>query len=314
VAVNTYTTSDLTDLIKLLGHVPQSNATFTQANLLTLADLVLQTSISAQLKAADEGYWQTYVEYDQNDTGLYDLPSDAIASGTYSVQIRNGQAIWPVSKQNVGEMTTTTYPSVGNYTYVIQGNSFRILPSQFGGVLRVTYERRPSKLVVPTSCAQVSLVTGQIVSVSSAPSGWSVGDTLDLQAAQPQFNLLGECEITAINALDITVDGDLSLLSVGDYLCTEDQTCVPQIPVEFRPLLAQEVVCKIYELQGYMEKLGAAKKILEDMRGNLTSMITPRTQTNAPVINPSWGGRKPGSSWARFNPPARGVANRESHG
>lgn len=305
-AANSYTTSDLISLIKLLGHVPQGNATFTPAGLLTLSDLELRTAIARQLKEADEGYWQTIVEYDQNDLGQYVMPSGAIASTTYGIQIRNGQAIWPVSRQEVAEMTTTTFPSVGNYSYFIRGNTLHVLPAQFGGVLRITYERRPSKLVAVTACGAVTAVNGQVVTVGSVPAGWVVGDSIDLQAAQPQFDMLGECTITAISGLDITLDGDLSLLSVGDYLCLQGQTCVPQVPVEFQMLLAQRVVCKIYELQGYLDKMKAAEAKLEQMQNDLTAIITPRTQSAPKVINPSWGGRKPGNTWARFNPPASG--------
>ena len=131
-----------------------------------------------------------------------------------------------------------------------------------------------------------------------------MGDIVDLQQSQPQFDVLGPCEITAINGLDITLDGDVTLLDVGDYLCPEDQSCIPQIPVEFQQLLAQRVVCKIYELQGYLDKLKAAKEIQKEMEDALTALITPRMQSSPKVINPSWGGRKPGNSWARFNPPA----------
>lgn len=307
-SVNTYTTTDLISLIKLLGHVPQSNSTFTPAALLTLADLELRTSIAKQLKESNEGYFHFYIEYPQNSLGIYAVPSDAIASAVYSVQIRNGQAIWPVSNQEVSEMTTTTFPSVGNFSFYIQSNTIFVLPIQFAGVLRVTYERRPSKLVPVTNCAQVSAINDQVVTVTSLPSGWVIGDTVDLQASQPQFDFLGPVEITDINTLDITLDGDVSALSVGDYLCPEGQTCVPQVPVEFQQLLAQRVVCKIYELQGYLDKLKAAKAILKEMEDALTAIITPRTQSSPKVINPSWGGRKPGNSWARFNPPA-GRAN-----
>jgi hypothetical protein len=81
---------------------------------------------------------------------------------------------------------------------------------------------------------------------------------------------------------------------------------VPQVPVEFQQLLAQRVVVKIYELQGYLDKMKAAQAKLEEMEMALTALITPRMQAAPKVINPSWGGRKPGSSWARFNPPASG--------
>lgn len=305
-AVNTYTTSDLIDLIKLLGHVPQGNATFTPANILTLADFELQTSISKQLKETNEGFLQTIAEYDQNGTGLYPVPSNSIASTAYVLQIRNGQAIWPLSRQEVAEMTTTTYPSTGNWTYFIRSNTFHVLPAQFGGVLSVAYDRRRSKLVPVTSCAAVSGIAGQVVSVTSVPSAWANGDSVDLQQAAPQFDYLGTLLITDITGTDITLDGDLTDLAVGDFLCLEGQSCVPQVPVEFQQLLAQRVVCKIYELQGYIEKLKAAKAILGEMENALTSLVTPRTQAAPKVINPSWGGRRPGNSWSRFNPPASG--------
>lgn len=305
-AVNTYTTTDLISLINTLGHVPQSNATFTPTKLLTLADLELRTAIAKQLKEADEGYFQTITEYEQTDSGEYDMPSSAIASAGYVVQIRNGQAIWPVSRQEVSELTTTTFPSVGNWSYFIRNNTFHLLPAQFGGVLRITYERRPSRLVPVTSCAEISAINGQVVSVTSVPSAWVNGDTVDGQQATPQFNYYGPFEVTDITGTDITLTGDITTLTEGDYLCLEGQTCVPQIPVEFHSLLAQRVVCKIYELQGYLDKLKAAKAILSEMEANLTALITPRMQATPKVINPSWGGRRPGNSWARFNPPASG--------
>ncbi len=303
-SANTYTTSDLISLIKLLGHVPQGNSTFTATGLLTLADFELRTAIAKQLKETNEGYFQTYVEYDQNSTGEYAIPSDAVAASIFSLQIRNGQAIWPVSRQEVEEMTTTTFPSVGNWSYLIRNNTIVVLPIQFSGVLRVTYERRHSKLVTTSACAQVSAINGQVVTVGSVPAGWLVGDSVDLQASQPQFDVLSTCDIADITGTDITLTGDLSTLAVDDFLCLEGQTCVPQVPVEFHQLLGQRVVCKIYELQGYMDKLKAAKAILSEMEASLTALVTPRTTSSPKVINPSWGGRKPGSAWARFNPPA----------
>lgn len=302
---NSYTTDDLVALIKQLGHIPQSNATFTPAGLLTLADLELRTAIARLLKQANEGYFQTIVEHDQNDTGEYPIPSDAIVGGAFVMQVVNGQSVWPVSRQDVSEMTTTEFPSVGNFACFIRGNTIHMLPADFGGgVLRITYDRRPSKLALVSACAEITAINSQIVTVSSVPSAWLIGDDVDLQQAQPQFDLLNSVAISNISGTDVTLVGDLDGLSVGDFLCLQGQTCVPQVPPEFHSLLAQRVVCKVYELQGYLEKLSAAKKVLQEMASDLAALITPRTQAAPKVINPSWGGRKPGNSWAKFNPPA----------
>ena len=305
-SVNTYTTSDLIELIKTLGHFPQGNLTFTPAKLLSLADLEMRTAISAMLKEADEGYFQRIIEFPQDDSGEYRMPTGAMGSAAYAIQIRNGQAIWPVSRQEVAEMTTTTFPSVGNWSYYIRGNTLHLLPIQFGGFLRITYERRASKLVLPTACARISSVAGQVVTVESLPSGWVNGNIVEIQQAQPQFDTYGPFEITDITGTDVTLDGDITDLAIGDYLCLEDQTCVPQIPVEFHALLAQRVVCSVYEIQGYLDKKKAADETRAEMESALVALITPRTQAAPKVINPSFGGRKPGTSWSRFNPPASG--------
>lgn len=303
-AANTYTTSDLVTLIKTLGHVPQSNSTFTVANLLSLADLELRTAIAKQLKAANEGYSQTYIDYEQDASGQYSLPSDAVASTTFALQIKNGETLTPVSRQDVGEMTTTSSPSSAPYSFFMRGNTINVLPADFEGALRVIYERRQSKLVAVSACAQVASIASQVVTVTAVPSAWVNGDSIDMQQSVPHFDMLGAREITDITSLDITLDGDITDLSVGDYLCLSGQTCIPQVPVEFHQLLAQRVVCKIYELQGYLDKHQAAKRVLKEMEDDLTALITPRTQSAPKIINPSFGGRRSGGSMARFNPPA----------
>lgn len=301
---NTNTTSDLVSLIKILGHVPQSNATFTPANLLTLADSELRTAIAKMLKVADEGYFQTIVENNYVSSGIYSMPSAAVASAAYVIQIRNGVAIWPVSRQDVAEMTTTNGPSGGNWSFFIRNNKLHLLPAEFSGVLRITYERRPSKLVPVSSCAQVSSIAGQVITVASVPSGWIVGYTLDLQSAQPPFDVLSTCTITNISGTAITLSGTVTDLAVSDFLCLEEQTCVPQIPIELQQLLAQLVVCRIYELQGYLDKLKVAKDKANEMKADLTAIITPRVQSTPKVINPAWGGRQIGNRRGRFIPPA----------
>lgn len=303
-AVNSYTTSDLVSLINLIGHIPTSNVTFTPTKLLTLSDFELRTAIAKQLKRAAEGYFEAVVEYTQNDTGLYPVPSDAVASTTCIIQVRNGQAIWPVSRQEESELTTTTFPSVGNYSCFIRDNTINVLPIQFAGVLRVTYQRRFSKLTLVSNCALISAIVGQVITIAALPSGWAANDVVDQQAAQPQFDTYGPATIASISTLDLTMTGDISDLVAGDYLCPPGMTCVPQCPIEFQQLLAQRVVCKVYELQGYLDKLKMAKAVLKEMEDTLTAIITPRVQTSPKVVNPSWGGRRPGNSWSRFNPPA----------
>lgn len=88
----------------------------------------------------------------------------------------------------------------------------------------------------------------------------------------------------------MTLENAVSGLSVGDWLALEGQTPIPQIPVEFRPLLEQRVVVKLYELQGFLEKMKIAQKKLEELERSTFTLITPRVKSSTKVIHPVNGG------------------------
>ena len=288
---NSYTTTDLVSNVQLIAHIPLSNATFNSSEIITLADRELKTAVMAQITSCREGYYLTYRDYSTNATGQYVIPSDCIGGALSAIQlVIGGVSILPINRLEQSEQFSTQAPATTTYGYFIAGNTVNVLPVPTTGVVRMWYLRRPNTLVATSAAGSISAIASTTVTVDSLPSTFHVGTTVNLCQDQPNFDVLAAPTITGISGLNVTLDAVPATLSVGDWLCLDNQTPVPMIPVEFRPLLEQRVAVKIYELQGYLEKMKAAGEMLMQMEKQLFELINPRVQTQTKIINPQNGG------------------------
>lgn len=301
---NTWTTSDLIEDILLLGHAPTGNNTFTATKILRLATLELQTPVMKQILSTRGGYYLTYTDYPAAQDGLYMIPSGAVAGALANVELVQDPTIIPVNLIEESEQFSTISPTSTSYGFFMRGNYVQILPTPPIGITRLWYLKRTSDLILTSAACQVTAVNADVVTVSSIPSTIMVGSTIDACGNQPPFNILGTRIILDITGTDITLDTEITDLAIGDWLALEGQTPIPQIPVEFRLILAQRVVCKIYELQGYLEKLGAAKKVLEEYEGDTFNLVSPRVKSQTKIIKPINGGFVAGNQNKMTNFPA----------
>ena len=160
-------------------------------------------------------------------------------------------------------------------------------------------------MVITSAAAQITAINSNVYTVSSFPSTMLVGTSCDFCGDQPPFNLLAEAQaITNISGTDLTFTAAITGVAVGDWIALNGQTPVPQIPVEYRLLLAQRVVCKIYELQGYLQKLQAAQMKLKEYEDATITLITPRIKSQTKIINPINGGFLAGNQNKLTNFPA----------
>jgi hypothetical protein len=304
---NAYTVNELVNNVLLIGHVPLGNSTFTAPTLITLADREIQLPIMKQILSSRGGYYLTYVDMVSNATGLYVIPSDCIGGALANIELIVGPTIIPVNEIEESEQFSTTSPSSSSYGYYMIGNYVQILPVPSNGNPRFWYFKRPSTLVPATSCCQISGIAGTAITVMSVPTNIVNGALVDLIGDQPPFNVLSTQTILGIVGTTITLDAAPLTLSNGNWIALSQQTPVPQIPVEFRPLLEQRVVSKIYELQGYKDKWQASQQILKDLEAATLSLITPRVKNNAKIIMPINGGFLSGRRGTR-NFPAGGAS------
>ncbi len=289
-SANSYNTTTLVSNVQLVGHIPLSNSTFNAPEIINLSNRELQTALISQILSIREGYYLTYHDFAMNSTGQFSIPSQAIGGALDAVQIFIDPSIIPVNRLEHAEQFSSVAPATTTYGYFIAGNTVNIMPNPTFGVVRLWFMRRPNALVTTSSAGLITAISGNDITVSSLPSSFLNGTSVNLCQDQPNFDVLTETSITNIVGTVVTLDSISSDLALGDWLCLADQTPVPQIPVEFRPLLEQRVVVKIYELQGYLEKMKAAGEMLKRMEEDCFKLISPRVGTQTKIINPQNGG------------------------
>lgn len=286
----TYTTSRLLADIKRLGHFPANQQTFQDADLLAMLDYELQTYIVPMMMKVREGFFTRIKEYPiDSAVAAYKFPERAIGSRLGDVQLVIGNYIEQLRLINVGQLDSNVGSPVGARAFTVQGNNIVLIPIPTYGILRVYYHTRPSKLVKPIDCAQIISIDRSLnqVTVGSTPSTFNLSALYDLVGQNPGFDTSGEDRaITNLTANVITFSSALPTdLQVGDYVCLSGQSPIAQIPVELMPLLTQACVVKVYEIQGYMDKLKAAKDKLAQMQTDLMALITPRVEEAPKIIN-----------------------------
>jgi hypothetical protein len=287
---NVYTTDQLITDIKLLGHVPTGNSTFSDANLARIATMEMQSSVMKQILSTRGGYYLTYTDYDIASDGLYVIPEDCTAGALENVELVQDTTIIPVNQIEESEQLSTNAPTSTSYGFFMKGNYVQILPLPNVGVARLWYTKRLSDLVLTSAAAQVVSVSGADITVSSLPSTMVAGTAIDICGDQPPFNIIGSATIESVNSLVVTLDQEVTGVEEGQWLALSDQTPVPQIPVEYRVVLAQRVVCKVYELQNYGEKFKIAQAKLQEYEEACRTLITPRVKSQTKTVNTVVGG------------------------
>lgn len=298
---NVYTTAKLLTDMKRAGHVPPSQTPFLPADLLAMGDYELQTALLRQILSVRENFYLTYEDFDLNGTSVYEIPTRAIGGALAEVHIVNESAILKVGRTELGDQFSTLSSPTGYYSFYLKGNSVVILPAPSGGVIRLWYYRIPNQMIVTTSAAQITAINSNVLTCTSVPSGITTSVACDIIQDQPHFNTLDmDATPTAVTSTTITFTSVPSTVSVGDWVAPAGQTPVPQIPVEFRPLLIQRVAVKYYEIQGYMEKMKAAQMKLEAMEKDLFMLINPRVVEEPKNIVADYnliGGYRRSSTW-----------------
>lgn len=303
-AANRYTTTQLLAAIRRTGHIPVSQTPFEDDDILQIADQELQTGLLRQILSVRENFYLTYLDTAVNATGIYNIPLRAIGGALAEIQLLNGNIVTPIVRSEVHDQFSTNASPNGVYSFYLKANQVVILPIPTTGSIRLWYYQRPNELVPTDECSQISAISSGTLTVDqTATTSITTATPCDLIKDQPFFDSLAtEITPSSVGATSIVFSSSdvPTTLSVGDWVALAGKTPVPQIPVEFRPLLVQRVVVKYYEIQGYLDKMKAAQKKLEDMEKDTFMLINPRVVEEPKTISPSCDLIGGYSNWRRW--------------
>ncbi len=293
---NTYTTQTLVSKVVLKSHLPLSNDTFTASDVISLADDEIKTPLLKLILSTRGGYYKMFLDFPSNQAGLYLIPPNATCLTLENIELIQNTSIIQVNPIDEAEQFSTISPTSTTYGYFMVGNYVQILPTPPVGNVRLWFSRRPSQLVLTSACGQITNIDFSVplfttITVASLPSTMIVGSLLEIVGDQPPFNIFGQGVVTAISGTNVTLAGVILDFVVGDWLCLQNQTCVPQIPVEFRPVLEMRVVAEMFRLQGGSEtKYKAAKEKAKELEDDVLSLLTTRVKSQTKIVSTVQGG------------------------
>ena len=295
-----WTTDDLITSVRVRGMFPDaSQGSLSPASILMFAYEELIANVVPMILSVREHYYETYL--DQNmiaGVQVYAIPQRSIASTLSVVQyiLRNSiMPLNPIDPQNVVSTVPELYPKAFYY----QGGSIVLdqVPSSSQGTIRMRYYQRPG---IFTSTVNCGLITGvstllNTVTVASVPASWAAGTVFDfIPSYLPYmpYGLSTACTgvtgtTVSFSALPVNAAGAMAI-TVGDWLAPAGYSCIPEVPNEVFPLLAQATAVKLLEATGAEEHLGTAAGMLANYAKNATRLISPRDQ---------WGLKKVCSAW-----------------
>lgn len=173
--------------------------------------------------------------------------------------------------------------SSGKSGYYVNRNSIELSQDFSTNTLRMSYFARPSKMVLTTSCAQVTsidTVLNQVV-VSSLPATISNGTLVDFVQNDNPYDLLSfDVELISASGTTLTFTALPEGLEVGDWVCLAGEAPVPLIPEELQPVLVQSALVATLSSKKDKALEYENKKLMEQMEAVIT-MLDPRVQNNS---------------------------------
>lgn len=275
-----FDTSRLVQQITLKGALPDGY--FADQELLNIAYDVLLSEIVPLVLSKREEYYVREKDYSivYNQT-KYAIPARAMGGQLREVCVDDGnfkrhlERLDPryADKRDVGLY----------YKFYLQNNDVVLYPTPKNtqDTLKLTYFFRPSKLVPVSETAQVTVINGSVLTLSSIPTGWTASNLFDITKGSGGYeNLDFDLSVSAVdtNANTLTFVSTLpSTLAVGDWVSLAEESSWPYMPQEAQIALIQGSVAGCLESMGDPAYAVSAQKF-EQQKAILEKMLSTRIE------------------------------------
>jgi len=292
-----YNTEELVSSVKLRSLVPSSQATFTDANLITLLNEEMQLALVPDMLTVREDFFLRPSSVSLiGSVANYAIPERTIGNSIKDVYfVSSGGDYKALNRASVEDYRLSGGTSGEPGAYIIQGDEIVVFPtpSSSTGSLEIWTLQRPNQLVATSSCAKITAVssvggTTSLTVDTDLSATLAIGQKIDLLSATSPFLLWAQdVTITGISSSVIEVastaidNGAGTVLPVAnDYVCPAKRANIPMIPQEGHPLLCQLVSERLMEALGDLQKLQAAKVKTQEMRAQFFNMIANRVEAD----------------------------------
>ncbi len=297
-----YTTVSLVSAIKRRGFIPAGSGT-SGDDILAYATDELDVYIPSFLKGIREEYLVASLDLPVT-AGVVPAPARAVGAALRTIGWLNSDGTVRFIDRIEPERAGLLAGRVGEPSfYAFQGNNLLLLPAPTSGTLRLTYQRRPGRLVFPSECCQVNGAATKssdpIYFGGARPQSFGASDA---EANTKAYDWLHPTPNFDPFAVDANSAGTYSWLAsplsvlaspfptgvaLGDYLSLAGETCIPQLPPECFPLLAQATALAIANATG-SARVDVIHKKFDMVEAEVRSLLSPRTTgSSRPIVSKS---------------------------
>lgn len=310
------TVDSIVSLIKLQAVIPNTATLFSSANVASILDDMMRKRVIPLVKSLKEEYWVTNLATQISATQtLYPIPYRAVGHALRDVALQDtsGNLLYLVryEPEDIKFPMSTFYSPTFSLGYYLQDFNVVLYPPQVSNYtayqMLMKYERRPSNLILSTSCGQITSFNqgASTITLSFVPTAWTTATTLDIINNLPPFNSVADdVVITAINGLTLTITVPSAFSTTfwtavaQNYWAAPSMTTpIPQIPYEAFPYLSALGKKALLSGVGDVNMLKEADEDIAEAKVLINSILTPRVEGtpktlsgNGSIRNYSGGG------------------------
>lgn len=273
--------------------LPTAQRLLTDADILEVADTVIESELLPLLKFARQNFAVTHEdEALVSGQERYSLPVRAVDRGLkdlrwFSPDENSSRDLILVEPEDRHLFSQEAETPSGFY---FEGDEIVLVPKPASdyGFIRKWYCLKPANLCTAGQAAEVAGISGDIISVSAVPNGYLPNTKVDFIRGRPGYGTLAMSrEIANIAGTQLTFNTDVVPLSlaVGDYIAPAGLSPVLQIPdIAYRwvELKTAMDVAEIIEDFEASERIG--KHLLSRAEKDLKAALEPRITGEATRI------------------------------
>lgn len=284
------TTSKLIDSVKQRAMLPTNDKTFSEEDFIEILNEEMDTGIVPNVLRQHEEYYTVSEEVViENGKTRYRIPYRAIGNKLRDISyVDSTGSIYEMSRVSLEELSDyedNYYSSLEDVFYI--ENNEVVLPQVpgSGGSLRMYFHLRPNSLVTEDLVGKIIGInrTTGIITLESFPNSFSNLPLMDFVSSQSPNRIEAyDVQPLSVNSTTKEVTFETSTipeyLKVGDFLCKQQETPVPQIPVEMHTMLAQKAAIYCLEALNDSEGLANAQRKMERMEKDIDTIINNRVE------------------------------------
>lgn len=289
-----YTTSNFLDAVSRYGFIPSGQSTFTDADILAVADDLTSHYIVPAINELREEFFVTYSDIALvSGTAAYPIPARSMGAVIRDAQIVTSSSVRDLARSSIGLQDGRSTSSQGSPTeFFFRGDKLVLVPTPGSSSesLRVYYPLMPGSLAAVTDCAVISAIntSTNVVTVTSIPSTWVTGDIVDIVSASgSQLYLDIDLTTTLISGTNLTLPSLPDGLVVGDYVCLQGTSCLLQMPTIVRPVLAKMTAAQLLLSMGVVDAPQKLQQALGDLQV-ISRSLSNRVVGSPETVLPDW--------------------------